>query len=40
MKLDSLTHIALGACMGEAFAGKNWAKKQCYGVLWHKGPGH
>jgi inner membrane protein len=29
--LDSLTHIALGACMGEAFAGKTLGKKA---MLW------
>ncbi len=25
--MDSLTHLALGACMGEAFAGKTLGKK-------------
>ena len=25
--MDSITHIALGACMGEAFAGKTLGKK-------------
>lgn len=29
--MDSLTHIALGACMGEAFAGKTVGKKA---MLW------
>src|SRR5436190_19862363 len=29
--MDSLTHIALGACMGEAFAGKTLGKKA---LLW------
>ncbi len=29
--MDSLTHIALGACMGEAFAGKTLGKKA---MLW------
>ena len=29
--MDSLTHIALGACMGEAFAGKTVGRK---GMLW------
>jgi inner membrane protein len=29
--MDSLTHIALGACMGEAFAGKQLGKKA---MLW------
>jgi inner membrane protein len=29
--MDSLTHIALGACMGEAFAGKKMGKKA---MLW------
>lgn len=29
--MDSLTHIALGACMGEAFAGKTLGKKA---ILW------
>jgi len=29
--MDSLTHIALGACMGEAFAGKTLGKKS---MLW------
>jgi inner membrane protein len=29
--LDSLTHIALGACIGEAFAGKKLGKKA---MLW------
>ena len=33
-KLDSLTHIALGACMGEAFAGKKIGKKaMLWGIL-------
>ena len=32
--MDSLTHIALGACMGEAFAGKTLGKKaMLWGVL-------
>lgn len=32
--MDSLTHIALGACMGEAFAGKTVGKKtMLWGVL-------
>lgn len=32
--MDSLTHIALGACMGEAFAGKKLGKKaMLWGVL-------
>jgi len=29
--MDSLTHIALGACMGEAFAGRTLGKKA---MLW------
>ena len=29
--MDSLTHLALGACMGEAFAGKTLGKKA---MLW------
>src|SRR4029077_3878257 len=29
--MDSLTHIALGACMGEAFAGKTVGRKA---MLW------
>ena len=29
--MDSITHIALGACMGEAFAGKTLGKKA---MLW------
>ena len=29
--MDSLTHIALGACIGEAFAGKKLGKKA---MLW------
>jgi inner membrane protein len=29
--VDSLTHIALGACMGEAFAGKKLGRKA---MLW------
>ncbi len=29
--MDSITHLALGACMGEAFAGKNLGKKA---MLW------
>ena len=29
--MDSITHIALGACMGEAFAGKKLGKKA---MLW------
>lgn len=31
MTMDSLTHLALGACMGEAFAGKKLGKKA---MLW------
>ena len=32
--MDSLTHIALGACMGEAFAGKTVGRKaMLWGVL-------
>lgn len=32
--MDSLTHIALGACMGEAFAGKTVGKKaMIWGIL-------
>src|SRR5258706_12629106 len=29
--MDSITHLALGACMGEAFAGKKLGKKA---MLW------
>ena len=29
--MDSITHLALGACMGEAFAGKTLGKKA---MLW------
>ena len=32
--MDSLTHIALGACMGEAFAGKTVGRKaMLWGIL-------
>ena len=34
--MDSLTHIALGACMGEAFAGYKVDKKAMLWVSWHK----
>ena len=32
--MDSLTHIAVGACMGEAFAGKTVGRKaMLWGIL-------
>jgi len=32
--MDSLTHITLGACLGEAFAGKKIGKKaMLWGIL-------
>ncbi|MET0392800.1 MAG: metal-dependent hydrolase [Chitinophagaceae bacterium] len=37
--MDSLTHIALGACMGEAFAGNKLGKKaMLWGALAQSGP--
>lgn len=34
LRLDSITHIALGACMGEAFAGRTVGKKaMLWGIL-------
>jgi len=34
--MDSITHLALGACMGEAFAGKKLGKKaMLWGALAH-----
>lgn len=37
--MDSITHIALGACMGEAFAGKKLGKKALlWGALAHSLP--
>ena len=39
LNMDSLTHIALGACMGEAFAGKKLGKKaMLWGALAHSFP--
>ena len=37
--MDSITHLALGACMGEAFAGKKLGKKaMLWGALAHSIP--